>query len=135
MKYDSIAEFPFHYNIKTRWKDIDAFGHINNAVYLTYIEDARISFFNRWNLKDKHQSLIVASIKIDYLNQLKHPSQLIIGHKLSRIGNSSFDIQAVVFEKNAESPSAMSIVTCVCYNYVLNQTVAVYDAIKADYLG
>ena len=52
MNYNSITDFPFNYNIKTRWKDIDSFGHVNHAVYLTYIEDARITFFKRWNMKD-----------------------------------------------------------------------------------
>ena len=114
---------------------MDSFGHINNAIYLTYIEDARITLFKRWDLKDKHKSLIVASIKIDFLNQIKHPSELIIGQRLSRIGNSSFDIQSTVYVKKLENPSAMSIVTCVCYNYELKLTAPVYDEIKADYLG
>ena len=34
----NINDFKFHYNIETRWKDLDAFQHINNAVYATYIE-------------------------------------------------------------------------------------------------
>ena len=42
-KYN-INDFKFHYNIETRWKDLDAFQHINNAVYATYIESARVDF-------------------------------------------------------------------------------------------
>ena len=38
----NINDFKFHYNIETRWKDLDAFQHINNAVYATYIESARV---------------------------------------------------------------------------------------------
>ena len=40
-----LSDFPFHYEIKTRWKDMDAFGHVNNAVFLSYIEDALINNF------------------------------------------------------------------------------------------
>ena len=49
MGVQSITDYPQHYELKTRWKDIDLFGHVNNAVFLTYIEDARIIYFKRWN--------------------------------------------------------------------------------------
>ena len=130
----SIKKFPFHHKIQTRWKDIDSFGHINNAVYLTYIEDARTSCFKRWDLKNQSKSVIVASIKIDYFDQIKHPSKLIIGSKISRIGNSSFDILSGLFVNKQKMPSATSLVTCVCYNYDNNQAVPVYDEIKNDYV-
>jgi len=130
----SIEDYSFFYNIQTRWRDMDSFGHINNAVYLTYIEDARITFFKRWNLKNNNQSLVVASLKIDYLAQVKHPSKLIIGSKISRIGKSSFDIQSTIFLDGFKKPSASSLVTCVCYDYENNQSLPVYDEIKSDHL-
>ena len=91
MSVEKITDYPHHYELKTRWRDIDSFGHVNNAVYLTYIEDARILFFRRWKITKMKKSLIVASIKIDYLQQIDHPSDLIVGQKISRIGNSSFE--------------------------------------------
>ena len=84
-----ISDFKFHYELNTRWKDMDVFGHVNNAVILTYIEDARITFFKRWNLKIQKKALILASVKIDYLHQITHPSNLIVGQRISRIGNKS----------------------------------------------
>ena len=129
----SIADYSQHYELKTRWKDIDSFGHVNNAVFLTYIEDARIMYFKRWNVTEKKRSLIVASIKIDYLRQIVHPSDLIVGQKISRIGNSSFDIQSAIFLHNDPKPAANSVVSCVCFDYQQNKSVPVYDEIKADF--
>ena len=129
----SIADYSQHYELKTRWKDIDSFGHVNNAVFLTYIEDARIMYFKRWNVTEKKRSLIVASIKIDYLRQIVHPSDLIVGQKISRIGNSSFDIQSAIFLHNDLKPAANSVVSCVCFDYQQNKSVPVYDEIKADF--
>ena len=40
-----LDDFPFQHKIKTRWRDLDAFRHVNNATFLSYIEDARILFF------------------------------------------------------------------------------------------
>ena len=130
---DNIENYSFYHKIKTRWKDMDSFGHINNAVYLTYIEDARTTFFKRWNLKSQDKSLVVASLKIDYFTQVKHPSKLVIGSKIPRIGNSSFDIQSAIFIDGSNKPSALSLVTCVCYDYKNGQSLPVYDEIKNDH--
>ena len=80
MKKTSITlkDFPFHHPLKTRWRDLDAFRHVNNATFLSYIEDARIFFFKRWGINMEKKSLIVAAVKIDYVNQLEHPSNIII---------------------------------------------------------
>jgi len=111
---------------------MDSFGHINNAVYLTYIEDARTTLFKRWHIKSNNKSVIVASLKIDYYIQIKHPSKLIIGSKISRIGNSSFDIESAIFIDGIKKPSALSLATCVCYDYENSQSVPVYDEIRND---
>ena len=88
----SITDFIFTHNVSTRFRDVDAFNHINNAVFLTYFEDARKIFFERWNINLEERSLIVASIKIAYLKQLTPPSNLIVGQKVSRLGSISFDL-------------------------------------------
>ena len=49
---------------------MDAFGHVNNANYITYIEDARITFIKRWNLCNETRSIIIASMRIDYFKQV-----------------------------------------------------------------
>ena len=129
----SLSDLPFQYKLKTRWKDMDAFGHVNNAVFLSYIEDARITFFKRWNLRDKKKSIIVASVKIDYLSQIDHPSNLMIGQKISRIGIKSFDIKSAIFMCENEDVVAASKITCVCFDYSRNESVPVFSEIIADY--
>ena len=128
-----LSDFPFHYELQTRWKDMDAFGHVNNAVFLSYIEDARITFFKRWNLCDEKRSIIMASAKIDYLRQIDHPSQLIVGERISRIGRKSFDIESAVFIKDEADAVATSMVICVCFDYEQNESVPVYPEIVEDF--
>ena len=128
-----LKVFPFHHPLNTRWKDLDAFRHINNAVFLSYIEDARIVLLNRWEIDYGSKSLIVASAKIDYLKQVKHPSSLIIGQKVSRIGNKSFDIESAVFVEGDSGPVCVSLITSVAIDFKLNKTVKVHPEIIADY--
>ena len=129
----NLSDFPFHYELQTRWKDMDAFGHVNNAVFLSYIEDARITFFKRWNLYDEKRSIIMASAKIDYLRQIDHSSHLIVGERISRIGRKSFDIESAVFIKDEADAVATSMVTCVCYDCKQNESVPVYSEIIKDF--
>ena len=126
-----LEEFSFQHNIKTRFKDLDAFNHVNNAALLSYIEDARMLFFKRWNMNFQEKSLIVAALAIDYINQLTHPSNLIIGQKISRLGTKSFDILSVIFL--GKTPICCSTVTIVCYNFIKNQTMPLFHEIKEDF--
>ena len=128
-----IEDFKFQHKLSTRWKDLDAFRHINNAVFLSYIEDARILLFKRWGINYEEKSLIVASVKIDYLRQVKHPSSLVIGQNVSRIGNKSFDLESVIFIEGEPNPVCISVITSVAINFKLNTTVKVHAEIIKDY--
>ena len=129
----SLKDYPFHHQLNTRWKDLDAFRHINNAAYLTYIEDARIVLLKRWKIDYQQKSLIVASVKIDYIKQVNHPSSLVIGQKVSRLGTKSFDIESVVFNKETSELVCMSTITSVAFDFVENKTVKVFKEIIEDY--
>ena len=129
----ALNDFTFQHPLKTRWRDLDAFRHVNNATFLSYIEDARILFFKRWSINLKEKSLIVASVKIDYINQLEHPSNIIIGQKVSRIGTKSFDIQSAIFKEDDEQLICCSIVTSVCFDFIHNKTVNLFPEIINDY--
>nr|WP_272922716.1 MULTISPECIES: thioesterase family protein [Streptomyces] len=54
-----------------RWADMDAYGHVNNVVFLRYLEEARIDFLFRPD-KDFQQGSVVARHEIDYKRQLVH---------------------------------------------------------------
>ena len=129
----TLEDFPFKHQINTRWRDLDAFNHVNNATFLSYIEDARTLFFKRWETNFKEKSLIVASVKIDYINQIKHPSTLILGQKVSRLGIKSFDVQTAIFCKKSNQLTCISTVTSVCYNFIVNKSIPVFSEVKKDY--
>ena len=135
-KNKTFTNFPFHVNIQTRWRDLDAFGHVNNAVFATYIETARGTLFKRWSLPfdGTGKSLIVASMTINYLKQLKHPSNIIVGLKINKIGNTSFNIESYIFnERDTKNPIATSNVVIVCFDFDNQKPVPVFSQILKDY--
>ena len=132
-RLSKIENFKFQHPVSTRWKDLDAFRHINNAVFLSYIEDARIVLLKRWKINYAEKSLIVASVKIDYLKQVKHPASLVIGQRVSRLGNKSFDIHSAVFVINQPEPVCICTITSVAFDFTKNQTVKLFQEIIDDY--
>lgn len=134
-KNRKLKDYPIYKEIETRWRDLDAFGHVNNAVFATYIENARGALFKKWNLPfdGTGQSLIVASITINYHQQLKHPSEIIVGQIISRIGNTSFDIESGLFNSvNKNNPIATSKVVIVCFDFDKQKSVPVFKQIIDD---
>jgi acyl-CoA thioester hydrolase len=59
------------YRCPLRWADMDAYGHVNNVVFLRYLEEARINFLFRPDKQFK-QGSVVARHEIDYKRQLVH---------------------------------------------------------------
>ena len=73
-----------------RFRDLDSMGHVNNAVFLTYLEEARIAFlFGRGATTD---SIIVARVEIDYRAPVRLGDTVEIGVRCSRLGTKSFDL-------------------------------------------
>lgn len=81
--------------IHMRWSDQDALGHVNNATFLTLLEEARIRGMDQWfgGLDLASAPMLVARQEIEYTAQLGYRSEPIdVAIWVSSIGASSFDI-------------------------------------------
>jgi len=96
---DETSLYKHNINITVRFSDLDALGHVNNATYLSYIQDARISYFNNI-LKRKSDDLdykaIIARIEIDYKNQICLGDQVAIYTRCTSVGEKSCDVENLV---------------------------------------
>jgi acyl-CoA thioester hydrolase len=74
--------------IEIRWRDVDNYGHVNNAVYLTYIENARIAYLREGLGLESLDDLlvIVAKVHIDFVSRASLGESLEVGTRVSRIG-------------------------------------------------
>jgi acyl-CoA thioester hydrolase len=86
--------FPFVHHEHVRYRDLDAFGHVNNAVYLTYLEEARNAFLAHLGLvRDVADiRMILARTEIDFRSPLRLGEEVQIGVRPGRLGNKSFDL-------------------------------------------
>jgi acyl-CoA thioester hydrolase len=77
--------------IEIRWRDMDAYGHVNNAAYLTYLEEVRDEWLERMLAGAGPPSdFVLARVAIDFRNELRQEDDLDVGTcRLDRIGTSS----------------------------------------------
>src|SRR6188768_2836860 len=91
--------------IELRFADIDAFGHVNNAVFLTYFEQARVHYFDHvlgWDYDWSKEGVIVARSEIDYILPVHFRDTITMYTGCSRIGNKSFDISYQAMRTDAK---------------------------------
>jgi acyl-CoA thioester hydrolase len=81
-------------SIPVRWRDLDAFDHVNNATYLTYLEEARLHWFAQIDGDWKTDTVapVVAAINANYRRQLGWPASIVVELNSERLGNTSLTI-------------------------------------------
>ena len=115
--------FDFVHSETVRFRDVDAMGHVNNAVYLTYLEDARISFLRR--IGADVPEMILARAEIDFRAPLAEGDELQIGVRPARVGTKSFDLEYELRVGDKLAAEAKTVI--VSYDYAAGQPVAVPD--------
>jgi acyl-CoA thioester hydrolase len=110
--------------IEIRFNDVDIYGHVNNAVYLSYLEQARISFFNQLIGKDHNwleEGIIVANVNINYLKPILFDNYITGEVWLDEIGSKSFKLGYKLYQNDIEVSNATT--TMVCMNFVERKSI------------
>jgi acyl-CoA thioester hydrolase len=93
----------FRMPIALRWRDLDAFNHVNNANFLTYLEEARIRWFDSlgeaW-VTDELAPLL-AAVHVNYRQPIPYPSGVVVELLAGRIGNTSVTIAHRIVSEDA----------------------------------
>ena len=115
----------FIHRERVRFRDLDALGHVNNAVFLTYIESARIAYLLNLGVATSLDDLaiIVARIEIDFRSPLGLGEEVEIGVRASRFGTKSFDLEHELHAGGRLVAEAKTV--CVGYDYGNGETVPI----------
>ncbi len=128
-----MSEPRFFHPMEVRYADIDAQGHLNNAKYLTYFEQARIHYFEELGLFSKAQSFmdigtIVADIHIRYLAPVYLGAAVRVGVRTAAMGNKSITLQETIVDGESGQVYADGTVILVSFDYRIHKTIPVPDA-------
>ncbi|KAF1710487.1 thioesterase [Pseudoxanthomonas kalamensis DSM 18571] len=91
--------------LSVRWRDMDSFGHVNNAMYLSYIEEARVRWLATipgFSMQDRCLPVLV-NADINYRRPITWPAELMVELFIMRLGSSSVTIGHRILDADDES--------------------------------
>jgi acyl-CoA thioester hydrolase len=123
------AEWPFHHRLVVRFRDCDAMGHVNHAVYFTYLEQCR---FALWRDLGGGSGLpgagtILVHAECDYRAPTFVHDELDVRLKLSDIGRTSFTFRYEIVNVASGARLAEARTVNVTYDYAASHTIPVPD--------
>jgi acyl-CoA thioester hydrolase len=95
----SLSDYPWQAKNILRYNDADGQGHVNNAVFATFFESARLNL-----LRDPASPLflagaeyVLARIEIDFLGEMRWPGDVVTGIRIAQLGRSSVIFDEAIF--------------------------------------
>jgi acyl-CoA thioester hydrolase len=128
-----IDRFRHRTRLDVRFRDIDAFRHVNNASFFTYIEEARIRYLVDVLRIDAVEAmpLILAAVKIDFRAPILFGQEVDIGTVVDWIGRSSFAMSHRLIASPDGRLVAEADTILVAYDYAAEESIAVPDDWRA----
>jgi acyl-CoA thioester hydrolase len=122
--------FHFQHPIEVRYADLDPQGHVNNANFLTYFEQARVSYLVHLGLFSKDQSfleigIILADAQVTFLAPVLFGMEVRVGVRVTRLGNKSLTMEYRMFEAVSGAELATGSSVLVTFDYRTRQTIPI----------
>jgi acyl-CoA thioester hydrolase len=103
---DAIFEHP----VDVRWRDVDALGHVNHAVFLTYFEEGRDAFFKQ--TLGGEPDYVVARLEVDLRAEVRYPERRVtVRLEVERLGTTSLTTRETVLTRAGEVAAEARVVT------------------------
>ncbi|MFB6197928.1 MAG: acyl-CoA thioesterase [Halobacteriaceae archaeon] len=118
-----MTDFAFETVVPTRYADFDTYGHVNNAIQATYLEEGRIAYFTEIiGGGGRELGILIASLSVDFVE----PDSVTVGVGTTNIGEKSFELE---YEVEAEGRTVATASTVqVAYDRLDDQTIRVPDS-------
>ena len=120
--------------LSVRWRDLDAFNHVNNSKFLSYLEEARL----RWMVTlpgewiDENVAPVVAAANVNYRRPIEWPNEIMVELFVERLGRTSLTIgHRIVHADDASVLYADGNVVMVWIDKARGQAAALPDAVRA----
>lgn len=129
-----MPEFKFYHPIEVRYGDLDPQGHVNNAAYMTYLEQSRIQYFQHLGLwaggSFMDLGIILAEAKITYRAPVYFGQAVRVGARVTYIGNKSLEMIHRLEDSQSGKELAHASSVLVTFDYRTGKTIPVPEAWK-----
>ena len=100
----------FEHAVTVRWRDVDALGHVNHAVFLTYLEEGRDAFYTR--LLGDDPSYVVVRLEVDLRAEVRYPDRRVTVRIMAeRMGTTSLTTRETIVTPSGEVAAEARVVT------------------------
>jgi acyl-CoA thioester hydrolase len=114
--------FEFTTSVDVRYNDIDSYGHVNNALYGTYIEEARINYLETVvggeaadvTGSGEETGMVVANLELDFERPIRLVDDVTVGVRVPRLGESGFPFEYEI--RTEDGVAATGETTVVAYD-------------------
>jgi acyl-CoA thioester hydrolase len=114
--------YPFVHREPVRFRDLDGMAHVNNAVFSTYLEQARLAWFGDTDPRPL-EDVILARTEIDFRSPVHLGEVVEIGVRPARVGTKSFELEYELQADGRLVASAKSVL--VGYDYERAQSMPI----------
>jgi acyl-CoA thioester hydrolase len=126
------SEYAYRHRLSVRFRDCDAMGHVNHAVYFTYLEQCRLTFWRELTGKAAPNTrVIVARAECDYKAPAYFGDELEVRLRVGEIGRSSFGLDYDIVHAEKSHLVATGKTVMVSYDYAAGKSVPLPDAARA----
>lgn len=107
-----LNDYPIKTYDKIRYSDTDRQGHINNAVFSTFLETGRVELIydSSNQIISPGGSFVIAKLNLDFILELKWPGKVDIGTAILEIGTSSIKIIQGLYQNNKLAATAKTVI-------------------------
>ncbi len=128
---DLLNKFRFNHPIQVRYSDMDMLGHANNAVYLTYLELARLEYFRKVAIRSQsNTALVLAHASMDFKIPLVPKVEPIVHMRTVKIGTTSLTMDNLITDAAHERQFYTATLVLVAIDTQTGRPVPVPDAEK-----
>jgi acyl-CoA thioester hydrolase len=120
--------FKFRLPIQVRFRDLDSLRHVNNAVYLTYLEIARIEYWKALGFEPVRPSMLLARVEIDYLRPVLLDDQVEVAVRVCEMGTKSFVMAYEITANGSVAAKGSSVL--VWFDHATNTSVVIPDSAR-----
>lgn len=129
-----LQDYPSVVEVPVQWSDQDAFGHVNNAKYLTWFETSRIVYVKQCGMGHFMDNAkigpILASATCNYRQQVAFPNNVLIGTRVARIGRRSFTMEHRILSQAVDGVVADGQSIIVMFDYENQESVYVPEELR-----
>ena len=128
----ALEDFPVTIELAVNWVEMDALGHVNNAIYFRYFEASRLRYLEAAGfeqLASQGIAAVLSRVSCHFIVPVRYPDRLTVGTRASEVGRDAIVMEHFVASRD-KGLAAFGEAELVIFDFKLNKKIAVPDFLK-----